>query len=500
MAEDTKTEWASNSNDAVQISLVQPGNYASRSISSFAPTFTYPIFGEEEQIFGYKDLSIDIAFAAHDLYPNVCISFESKFKEIGDTKATDLLELLKDFLPPYAFESQESFESRFQDSDASSFKPPGQLFSNYSRDGRSYEIWCGELTDPAVKLLLERMQIFVSFFIEAGTPLTLDDQEWTLARWRVFFIYEKLHTPLTPNGSVYSIVGYSTSYRFLTYLPVKSNTAAVTEIPPKEPLPVSSLPCRGRISQFLILPPHQGQSHGSELYSTMVDVFLKDKTCIEITIEDPNESFDDLRDYCDFNRLKAKGTFEQLKINTDIDPKLTRRRNGVLVPTSKLIDKDMFRTLKSREKIAPRQWNRLVEMYLLSQIPKYVRESGTSRLTQKAKASNPDDRGFYYWRLLAKQRIYKQNKDVLAQLEVSERLEKLEETLNSQLDEYLRLLQRLDERRGSRKDDEEEANGEEAAPTASTRERKRKVIEDDDEDEDIGTEVPGTKKRKEDES
>ena len=232
----------------------------------------------------------------------------------------------------------------------------------------------------------------------------------------------------------------------------------------------------------------------------MVDVFLKDKTCIEITIEDPNESFDDLRDYCDFNRLKANGTFEQLKINTDIDPKLTRRRNGVLVPTSKLIDKDMFRTLKSREKIAPRQWNRLVEMYLLSQIPKYVRESGTSRLTQKAKASNPDDRGFYYWRLLAKQRIYKQNKDVLAQLEVSERLEKLEETLNSQLDEYLRLLQRLDERRGSRKDDEEEANGEEAAPTASTRERKRKVIEDDDEDEDIGTEVPGTKKRKEDES
>lgn len=33
------------------------------------------------------------------------------------------------------------------------------------------------------------MQVFISFFIEGGTPLELEDQEWTLARWRVYFVY-----------------------------------------------------------------------------------------------------------------------------------------------------------------------------------------------------------------------------------------------------------------------------------------------------------------------
>lgn len=74
------------------------------------------------------------------------------------------------------------------DDSAASFKPPGTLSSKYSVKGRQYEIWCAELTDPAVQTLLERMQIFVSFFIEGGTYLALDDQEWTLARWRVFFV------------------------------------------------------------------------------------------------------------------------------------------------------------------------------------------------------------------------------------------------------------------------------------------------------------------------
>ena len=39
-----------------------------------------------------------------------------------------------------------------------------------------------------VQQLVERLQIMISLFIEGGTPLLLDDQEWTLARWRVYFV------------------------------------------------------------------------------------------------------------------------------------------------------------------------------------------------------------------------------------------------------------------------------------------------------------------------
>lgn len=89
---------------------------------------------------------------------------------------------------PESFRKTSTFHAAVQnDASAKDFKPPGELLERYTSKGRQFEIWCGELTDPAVQKLLERMQVFISFFIEGGTPLTLDDAEWTLARWRVFF-------------------------------------------------------------------------------------------------------------------------------------------------------------------------------------------------------------------------------------------------------------------------------------------------------------------------
>ena len=88
------------------------------------------------------------------------------------------------------FEKVGAFNSHLHnDISASSFKPPGELLETYTSKERNFEIWSGELTDPAVQRLIERIQIMISFFIEGGTPLLLDDQDWTLARWRVFFVY-----------------------------------------------------------------------------------------------------------------------------------------------------------------------------------------------------------------------------------------------------------------------------------------------------------------------
>lgn len=87
------------------------------------------------------------------------------------------------------FEKAAKFNVNLQnDSTAGSFQPPGELLESYTSKGRKFEIWCGELTDVAVRQILARMQILVSFFIEGGTPIELEDQEWTLARWRVYFM------------------------------------------------------------------------------------------------------------------------------------------------------------------------------------------------------------------------------------------------------------------------------------------------------------------------
>ncbi|KAL8816538.1 MAG: hypothetical protein Q9191_008311 [Dirinaria sp. TL-2023a] len=182
-------EWSSNANEAIHISVVQAGDKAPRTLSTFRPQFTYPIFGDEEQIFGYQGLRIDLRFAAHDLRPNIEISYDKKFKAVGDTKAADINGILKEWAPEESFTKIAAFNSAVQnDAAAADFKPPGELLESYTSKGRNFEIWCGELTDAAVQKIIERMQILISFFIEGGTPLTLDDAEWTLARWRVFFV------------------------------------------------------------------------------------------------------------------------------------------------------------------------------------------------------------------------------------------------------------------------------------------------------------------------
>ncbi|KAL9025754.1 MAG: hypothetical protein Q9196_005476, partial [Gyalolechia fulgens] len=251
---------------------------------------------------------------------------------------------------------------------------------------------------------------------------------------------------------------------------------------------------------FLIVPSHQSHSHGTHLYNTLVRTFLSSPQISEITVEDPNEAFDDLRDYCDYARLTANGTFAQIHLAKALPSTLFQKRIGVRVPTGQLLDLPLLHHLRIKNKIAPRQFARLVEMYLLSLLPLATRQSGTARLTQRARSQNESDRQWYYWRLLVKQRVYKKNRDVLMQLERVERVEKVEETVGEQVGDYERLLRRMGERKERRKkkrgrdeededeDEDEEKEGKKGGIDVDgrgekRRERgKRKVVVDDDEE------------------
>jgi histone acetyltransferase 1 len=39
--------------------------------------------------------------------------------------------------------------------------------------------------------MIKRIQILVPLFIEGGTLVELDEPDWALERWTVFFLYEK---------------------------------------------------------------------------------------------------------------------------------------------------------------------------------------------------------------------------------------------------------------------------------------------------------------------
>ncbi|KAK0941016.1 histone acetyltransferase 1 [Friedmanniomyces endolithicus] len=501
-------DWSTNTTECFTIQLLKGKTIT----ATFQPSFTYPIFGEEERVFGYKDLSITLSFAVHDLQPRLEIQHGKLFSE-GDVKPTDIKEALAEFLPAHAF-SDASRDKGSKDAAGASFQPPGAIIKGYMSKGRKYEIWCSSLTDMVARQILENMEIMIPMFIEGGSMLQLG-QDWSTQRWKLFLLYE-VDRKSTPNTSPYSLVGYGTSYRVFTFPGRASATEETQDLgmlnggsletlfpPPDQSLGQPSskagspldLPSRERLSQFLILPPFQGEGHGQQLYNTMYAHLTSPSNIREFTVEDPNEAFDDLRDLCDLLYLRANvPEFAALRINTDTAV-LTPEKllPGSLIPTDLIVDGAARERIRQKTKIEQRQFNRLVEMHTLSFIPASHRSR--SRLTRKEKSSNADDRTYWFWRLYAKQRLYVHNRDELVQLERAERGVRLEGVLDGVLEGYAGLLERVESREsaegwGVEGEEEEVVEG-----ATKPSQRKRKIVVDEDEEEDgeeddmVGVEV-----------
>jgi histone acetyltransferase 1 len=328
-----------------------------------------------------------------------------------------------------------------------------------------FEVWKGSLGDLAVKQLVKRIQILVPFFIEGGTMLDLEEEEDLLNRWTVFFLYKK-------TAGKYDFAGYSTVYRYFLYQPItfpgktpakKQRIQHEAYLDFKLPLPEISfadLPCRSRISQFIILPPYHGGGNGSRFYNAIFDYYLQDKNTIEITVEDPNEAFDDLRDLNDLARLRTIPEFAALQINKSATP----RHRGP-VPRD-ILDLTALEKLRTKMKIAPRQFYRVVEMQLLDQIPSSVKQSLIEVKSTQDKSNTKEARHIYHlWQLWVKKRLYKHNKDTLIQLDRTERIDKLEQALGGVEADYARLLRTFKSRTshpstGSKRPLEEDEDGE----------------------------------------
>ena len=68
-----------------------------------------------------------------------------------------------------------------------------------------------------------------------------------------------------------------------------------------------------RISQFIVLPPYQRLGIGSTLLENMYTYYLHDKMCIEITVEDPSDDFQQMKDALDIKLIWQKGFFKSLR-------------------------------------------------------------------------------------------------------------------------------------------------------------------------------------------
>ncbi|KFG86158.1 putative histone acetyltransferase type b catalytic subunit [Metarhizium anisopliae] len=438
------TDWLVDSNDALNVSLVSPSKSGLRLVGSFHPSFTYPIFGDEEKIFGYKDLKISLRFRANDMRPHLETTYSKKLSpSAGVEEPTDINAVLQtgNHLPKVAFVKSSDFESSSQQL-GDNWTPPGTLQETIDGPDGQYEIWKGSLEDPAIKQLNSRIQILVPMLIEGGSYIgqnpESDSSDIDLSdanRWTVFFLYRTQKSDDEPDKKSYVFVGYSTVYRFFYFgrPPTPPPESGDKWELPDGSFDLSNLPCRTRLSQFIILPPFQGKGNGAKLYKSIFQHYHKHDQTHEFTVENPNEAFDDLRDVCDLTFLKTIPDFVELKLDSSV----TIPKKGP-VPNL-VVGGDKLEEIRLNAKIAPRQFHRVLEMYLMSQLPSSVRPS--MALDDDRPAPTQADKHLErLWQLIVKQRLYRHNREALSQIEQAERIDKLQETLTGVELEYARIL------------------------------------------------------------
>ncbi|ORZ22368.1 acyl-CoA N-acyltransferase [Absidia repens] len=375
------SNWAVNTTECMELGIV-----TAKDTALFSPEFTYPLFGMHETAFGYKDLAIKILYTSGSLRAHVSISSTAKYQPSGSSSTADVSPVLADDVPgilkkymaPDTTTNLDEF-MHIMEEDLESFRPMGEKVHEYqveTEDGDEgdYEIYKCSFKDRRFREYHRRMQFFVLLFIEGSSYIEEDDEKWELY---TIFKREK-------NGQscTYHFVGYCSAYPFYCW-PDKT---------------------RMRISQFLILPPYQNMGHGGNLYETIFSIFTQRKDVIEVTVEDPNESFSDMRDKCDLRFLQDNHGFDNISVPVPMDS---------------------IQELQKKFKLTNRQTQCCIEMYLLSNLDKR------------------DKKAYKAYRLQVKQRLYRFNYDALQEIDPLDRKEKLQDTYSSVEQDYHRLLERI---------------------------------------------------------
>ncbi|KAK6875777.1 Histone acetyltransferase type B catalytic subunit [Candida tropicalis] len=374
-------QWTSSSNDALKLFVTNK-----EAAVNFQPTFTYPIFGDAETIYGYKDLNIFLCFDHFTFKPFLNIKYTEKLND--DPEIIDIKKTIDEYLPNSTiFKDEVKWVDSIEEEKKNGYKISGELIDSFELKDKEYEVYKIDLKSEIGYELHQRLQILVLLFIEAGSFIDAKDELWNL-----YVFYEKGNSK---DNSEPSIVGFTTAYNYWKYPGAEKFDSANHEV-------------RIKISQFIILPMYQGQGLGQLFYTHLFNKWLKDDSIIEVVIEDPNESFDDLRDRADLKRLNEDPEFDFNDVTTTVD-------------------KNWIEKTRKRLKLEKRQFSRLLEIILLYKL----KQGGFPDITKKDV------------RLFIKKRLYDKNKEGLATLDDNTKKDKLQTAYQALEEDYYRILGEL---------------------------------------------------------
>lgn len=394
--------FVSNVLDCVEFKLIRRREELEEGqTETFHPEYAHQIFGENESIFGYKDLRIRLYYSAGPLNIYLGLKYSVKIDDINPNglKADDVVGIVSKLLTTGCYYTNiDEFVTKLEKEE--SFRPLGTKIHSWSIDSndnvtRTFEIYECNTKTPGFLAYHARLQTFLMWFVDAASFIDIEDPQW-----QFFVCYEKYTN--ADGKTVYATAGYTTVYLYYAY-------------------PQHNRP---RISQMFILPPFQCIGIGAKLIEFVYNKFKGDPKVVDITVEDPSDDFRRVRNYVDAKLCRELPEFSEDNL-----------KNG--------FSKEMVQAAKERLKINPRQCRIVYEILRLAVTNiSNEKEYRDYRLCVKKRLSTP-----YYKQQAELARMEKAGVDMqiaLASLPTkTERMEQLKEEYLIHEEEYRRILNRI---------------------------------------------------------
>ncbi|XP_043277362.1 histone acetyltransferase type B catalytic subunit [Venturia canescens] len=288
MMDDTTTSrlkaYVIDSNNALEFKLVREEKDLEDDETTFAPEMSHQVFGDSETIFGYKDLRVKLYYSAGSLETYLGMVYSEKLdtQAYEGVKPDKVLSKVSEKLAPQVHDNMDSFVASLQKDD--NFKPYGELLHSFTVDdngnNRQFEVYKADMSYKGFATYHQRLQTFLLWYIDAANFVDIDDDQW-----HYFNMFEKYTS--TSGTTRYGTIGFATVYQYYAY---PNHT-------------------RPRIAQILILPPFQNLGLGTELVKAIYREYVGRSEVKDITVEDPSQSFQRLRDFVDATNCETLPSF-----------------------------------------------------------------------------------------------------------------------------------------------------------------------------------------------
>ncbi|CAG4965874.1 unnamed protein product [Parnassius apollo] len=289
-------------NEVLEFKLVRSVEDIEDDDTSFGPEMCHQVFGENENIFGYTDLHIKLFYSAGSLQTYLGIEYTDKIEpsKSGGLKPDDVEGALRKVLAPGYVSNLDHFISMLEKDKY--FTPHGHLLHSFTvtpREGgdkRTFEVYYSEISTPGFLAYHQRLQTFLLWYVDAASFIDVDDEQWTF-----FTVFEKYHC--SDGGVRYATAAYATVYRYYAY--------------PRHTRP--------RVSQVLTLPPYRKIGLCAELLQSIYSHFIPQPEVMDITVEDPSQEFQRIRDYVDAKNCDTLPAYQPAKLLQGFTPEMANQ-------------------------------------------------------------------------------------------------------------------------------------------------------------------------------